>query len=287
MRTEQEMMDLIMNTAQNDNRIRAVYMSGSRVDPDATHDKYSDFDIVYIVKSIQSFTKDDQWLDRFGDRLIMQKPNDWYSHPYDYDSNEPFVYLMQFKDGNRIDLTLVDTDNMENCIDDKEPRIILLDKDGIERLKNIEAGEFYNIQKPSPEAFRDTCNEFWWLSTYVAKGLCRKEFMFVKTFMEQHEMGMFLKMLDWKIGIDNDFSVSTGKCFKYFGRYLSDSEMERFTNIFPSGDYEEIWDKLFKMCEFFHELASTVAAHFKFEYGKVEAENVMAYLKKMWEEQKA
>ncbi|WP_234121656.1 aminoglycoside 6-adenylyltransferase [Clostridium hydrogenum] len=31
-------------------------MSGSRVDQNATHDKYYDFDIVYIVEDIQSFT---------------------------------------------------------------------------------------------------------------------------------------------------------------------------------------------------------------------------------------
>lgn len=50
----------------------AVYLSGSRVDRNATHDKYYDFDIVYIVEDIQSFTSNKQWVDRFGEKLIMQ-----------------------------------------------------------------------------------------------------------------------------------------------------------------------------------------------------------------------
>lgn len=279
MRTEQEMMGLIMNTAKDDDRIRAVYMSGSRVDSNATHDKYSDFDIVYIVKDIQSFTNNEQWLERFGERLIMQKPNDWYSHPYDYSSNQEFVYLMQFKDGNRIDLTLVDIENMKRKIFDKEPRIVLLDKDKIDGLHTIEVNEYYYIQKPTAEEFRDCCNEFWWLSINVAKGLCRKELMFIKFFMEHYEMEMFLKMLNWKIGIDYDFSVSTGKCYKYFKRYLSKNDMDKFINIFPNGTFEDIWDKLFEMCKFFHEISLKVAIYFKFEYCKDEAENIMIYLK--------
>jgi aminoglycoside 6-adenylyltransferase len=281
------MMELIMNMAKDDDRIRGVYLSGSRVDPNATHDKYSDFDIVYIVRDIRSFTCSDQWLDTFGERLIMQKPEDWYSHPYDYGSNEPFAYLMQFKDGNRIDLTLVDIENMQERINDGEPRVVLLDKDGIEGLHTIDTGDYYNIQRPEAEEFRDCCNEFWWLSLYAAKGLCRRELMYVKYFMERYEMDMFLKMLNWKIGIEHDFSVATGKCYKYFGRYLSEDDMDRFTNIFPNGSFEDIWSKLFEMCSFFHGIAIEVAAHFKFEYSRDEGENIMEYLKKLREENSA
>jgi aminoglycoside 6-adenylyltransferase len=286
MRSEQEMMDLIINTAKDDNRIRAVYMSGSRVDPYATHDSYSDFDIVYIVKDIQSFTNNEQWLERFGDRLILQKPDDWYSHPYDYNSNQKFAYLMQYKDGNRIDLTLVDIENMQEKINDKEPRIILLDKDGINGLHTIKVDDYYYIQEPSKEEFRDCCNEFWWLSVNAAKGLCREELMFVKFSMEHYEMAMFLKMLNWSIGIDNNFSVSKGKFYKYFKRYLSESDMNRFTNIFPNGTFDDIWNKLFEMCKFFNEIASKAAAQFKFEYLEYEAENIMKYLKTLQTEHK-
>ena len=42
MRTEQEMMDLIMDVAKKDERIRAVYMNGSRTNPNATKDIFQD-----------------------------------------------------------------------------------------------------------------------------------------------------------------------------------------------------------------------------------------------------
>ena len=49
MRTEQEMLDLIINTAKEDHRIRAVYMEGSRTNPKVPRDIFQDYDIEYIV----------------------------------------------------------------------------------------------------------------------------------------------------------------------------------------------------------------------------------------------
>ncbi|MGN1084764.1 MAG: aminoglycoside 6-adenylyltransferase [Lachnospiraceae bacterium] len=43
-RTDDEMMQLIMEKAETDERIRAVTLNGSRANENAVHDKYSDFD---------------------------------------------------------------------------------------------------------------------------------------------------------------------------------------------------------------------------------------------------
>ena len=42
MRTEQEMLDLIIGTAKNDERIRAVYMNGSRTNKNIKKDIFQD-----------------------------------------------------------------------------------------------------------------------------------------------------------------------------------------------------------------------------------------------------
>lgn len=52
MRTEKEMIDLIMNTAKENERIRAVIMNGSRVNPNVKKDCFQDFDIIYAVKDL-------------------------------------------------------------------------------------------------------------------------------------------------------------------------------------------------------------------------------------------
>lgn len=81
MRSQEEMMRLILDRAAGDERIRAVTMEGSRANGNAVHDRYSDFDICYIVTGVREFTRDKSWLEGFGELLIAQFPNDWYDIP--------------------------------------------------------------------------------------------------------------------------------------------------------------------------------------------------------------
>ena len=104
MRTEQQILDLILETARCDERIRAVIMNGSRVNPNAPRDPFQDFDIVYIVTDVAPFRHNLEWIRRFGDLMILQMPEEMSDPP---PSGEGFfTYLMQFMDGNRIDLGL-------------------------------------------------------------------------------------------------------------------------------------------------------------------------------------
>src|SRR5512136_1184319 len=103
-RSEREMLELIVNTAKNDERIRAVIMNGSRANPNAPRDFFQDYDVVYVVTDVAPFKDDPHWLKRFGELMIMQMPDDMLDPPPS--DNEGFAYLMQFTDGNRIDLNL-------------------------------------------------------------------------------------------------------------------------------------------------------------------------------------
>ncbi|BCJ94910.1 aminoglycoside 6-adenylyltransferase [Anaerocolumna cellulosilytica] len=275
------MFDLIMDIARSDTRIRAAAMTGSRIDPSATHDEFCDFDIVYLVRDIQSFVKDDNWLGVFGERLILQKPSDWYNHPYDYQGYKNFTYLLQLKDGCRIDLTLIDLKYVHDYIVNTEPRNILLDKDKILGLDSIEVGDYYFIKPPCPIKYKDICNEFWWTIPNVVKGLCRKQIMFVKHTMERFAVDMLLEVLYWNIGVENNFSVSAGKYGKYLEKYLDEETYHKFMFIFSGSSHEDIWQRLFIMCDLFQQEAKKVARHFEFYYDSKEAEEIIQYAKAM------
>jgi hypothetical protein len=112
MRNEQEMLQLIVDTALQDERIRAVIMNGSRANPNAPRDIFQDFDIVYIVTDVAAFKNNDEWIKRFGEIMIMQKPEYMRDPPPSDDGR--FSYLMQFTDGNRIDLNLFPIDRFHS-----------------------------------------------------------------------------------------------------------------------------------------------------------------------------
>lgn len=105
MRSEQEMLDLVLKVAKEDSRVRAVGMNGSRTNPNVPKDAFRDYDIVYLVTDIQSFIDDPNWITIFGERIMMQTPENMAMFPPEL--GERFSYLMLFTDGNRIDLILV------------------------------------------------------------------------------------------------------------------------------------------------------------------------------------
>ena len=98
MRSEQEMLELIVNTAKNDERIRAVIMNGSRANPNAPRDIFQDFDIVYLVTSVAPFEDDPTWINQFGELMILQMPEAMEDPPPQ--NSGSLVYLIQFTDGN-------------------------------------------------------------------------------------------------------------------------------------------------------------------------------------------
>lgn len=122
MRTEQEVMDLILDVAKADERIRAVLLVGSRANPAVPKDIYQDYDITYFVENITPFYNNPDWVEEhFGKPLVMQMPEAMRDPVGDGNFN----YMMIYPDGVRIDLSLV----FKKYIDDGEPAVVLLDKD--------------------------------------------------------------------------------------------------------------------------------------------------------------
>ncbi|MDO5156376.1 MAG: aminoglycoside 6-adenylyltransferase [Eubacteriales bacterium] len=78
MRSEQEIMDLILEIAQKDDKIKAVYMNGSRTNPNVPKDIFQDYDIVYVVTDTKPYIEDKGWPDRFGEVWFMQYPDEDY-----------------------------------------------------------------------------------------------------------------------------------------------------------------------------------------------------------------
>ena len=127
MRSEKEMMELILSVARKDERIRAVYMNGSRTNPNVKKDIFQDYDIVYVVKENRPFYEDERWIDRFGERLYMQCPEKMdKDRGQAVDLDQCFGWLMQFQDGNRLDTACCPVEKA-NVMEDKLC-VILLDK---------------------------------------------------------------------------------------------------------------------------------------------------------------
>ena len=166
MRTDHEILDLILQMAKK-LQVDAEALSGSRTDTKAPKDEFQDYDVVYIVDDLDNLTNDLSWLDQFGKRIIEQEVTLGHRR----------LYLLLFEDGNRIDLTLCPKDHMQEWVDSEAGFTVLEDKKGIFETYSPSPERFW-IHPASETDFEKSCNEFWWVSAYVVKGICRKQIIY-------------------------------------------------------------------------------------------------------------
>ncbi len=166
MRTDQEILELILETAKK-LQVDVVALSGSRTDTKAPKDKFQDYDVVYVVDDLDNLTNDLSWLDQFGKRIIEQEVTLGHRR----------LYLILFEDGNRIDLTLCPKDHINEWVDSEAGFTVLKDEKGLFEAY-LPNPKLYWTAPPSEEEFTASCNEFWWVSAYVVKGICRKQVIY-------------------------------------------------------------------------------------------------------------
>lgn len=271
-------MSLIINFAKTNDNIKAILLNGSRTNPNAKKDKFMDYDIVYVVESTKSFIENKNWISYFGQILIMQEPDNSNLFSLEVPNECKFTYLMQFNDGNRIDLTFATIDFAKRiCVEDSQT-MILLDKIKIFPELLVPSEESYFIKKPKENEFLACCNEFWWTSTYVAKGLWRRNYIYSLEVYNQNVHPELMNLIRWYIGIENNFKVTSGKYDKYFESLLSREMYDELLETYPSSSEQSLWRSFKTTCSLFDKLAKQVSHRLGYEYDVIESENVMKYI---------
>ena len=283
MRTEKEIMRQILGFAEADERVRLVGMEGSRTNPNVPKDRFRDYDISFLVTELASFQQNDAWLDRFGPRAMMQKPEAMALFPPEL--GNWFSYLILFEDGNKLDLTLIPLSELSAYLASDRLLKILLDKDGMAPPLPEPTDADYWIRRPSAAFFDDCCNEFWMTSTCIVKGLCRGELPYAAYHMEAIVRPQLLTMLSWKIGAETSFDYSLGKHYKFIRRYLTESEWSLLAKTYRMDTTEACRSALTAASQLFAAVSRTVAQRLGFLYPDYERK-VTAYVRRMWEEER-
>lgn len=258
------MLNLILQIAKKI-QVDAVALSGSRTDGQAPKDKFQDYDVVYVVEDLDTLTRDLAWLDQFGTRIIEQ---------HNILGNRR-LYLMLFEDGNRIDLTLCPKDHINEWVDSEAGFTVLEDKKGIFETYSPSPQRFW-ISPASETDFEKTCNEFWWVSAYVVKGICRKQIIYATDHLYSICQQELLKVLAWQVASDRG-AVDIGKNYKYLFNYLPIEKEKEFSALLDFSSLDKITQTLFATMQLFHQEAQSLAQKMGFKYEKEVAEKMIEY----------
>ena len=266
MRTEAEMLDVILKIAET-LQVEAVAMSGSRTNQKASKDEFQDYDVVYVVENLDELIIDLSWLDQFGKRIIEQ-------HVL---LDHRRLYLMLFEDGNRIDLTLCPKDHIQEWVDSEANYTVLEDKMGL-FMPHSPSPQRYWADPASQTDFEKACNEFWWVSAYVVKGIHRKQLIYATDHLYGNCQQELLKVLAWQVTADKG-TIDVGKNYKHLFQYLPAEKEKEFSNLLDFSSLDKITQSLFATIQLFHQEAQSLAHKMGFDYKKDVAEKMIQYAK--------
>ena len=266
MRTETEMLNLILQIAKK-LQVDAVALSGSRTNQKVQTDEFQDYDVVYVVDNLDNLTRDISWLDQFGKRIIEQEVTLGHRR----------LYLMLFEDGNRIDLTLCPQEHMQEWVYSEADFTVLEDTKGLFETYSP-SPERYWITPATETDFEKSCNEFWWVSAYVVKGICRKQLIYSTDHLYGICQQELLKILAWQVARDRG-AFDIGKNYKYLFNYLPSEKEKDFSNLLDFSSLFKIIQSLLATMQLFHQEAQRLAQKMDFDYDKEVAEKMIEYAK--------
>ena len=136
----------------------------------------------------------------------------------------------------------------------------------------------YWTAPPSEEEFIASCNEFWWVSAYVVKGICRKQIIYATDHLYGICQQELLKVLAWQVTSDRG-AVDIGKNYKHLFHYLPAEKEKVFSALLDLSSIEKVGQSLFATMKLFDGEAQELAQKMGFTYDKEVAEKMISYAK--------
>lgn len=188
---------------------------------------------------------------------------------------------MLFEDGNRIDLTLCPKEHIQEWVDSEAGFTVLVDEKGLFESYSPSPQRFWT--SPASETdFEKSYNEFWWVSAYVVKGICRKQVIYATDHLYGICQQELLKILAWQVARDRGV-VDIGKNYKYLFNYLPVEKEKEFSALLDFSSLDKITQTLFATMSTFHREAQDLAQKIGLDYDREMAEKMIDYAKEKLE----
>ena len=182
--------------------------------------------------------------------------------------------MVPYESGLRIDFTLWPIEHAREIAElDYLPAyldvgyVVLLDKDGLTDRLRPPTHTAYILKPPTKAEFDLVVEEFYSDVPHVAKCLLRDELMSVKYVLDFDMKHKYLRqMLEWRVGLDYEWSVSVGRHGKGLKKRLPETIWAALEATYVGAGQEENWEALFATLKLFREVGEQVAVGLGYEF---------------------
>ncbi|HZI47312.1 MAG TPA: aminoglycoside 6-adenylyltransferase [Pyrinomonadaceae bacterium] len=277
-------LDQLVHWANQQQLIRAVILTSSRAIPDAAVDLFSDYDVILVMRSIQSFYVDRSWLNVFGPVLAV------YRDPLiDDHGQKRSAYVVQYETGLKIDFNLWPVELLQQVTASERlpPEFdagykILVDKDHLTTALTAPTYAAYIPTPPSETHYLELIEGFFLDTTYVAKFLWRDDLMAAKHILDHSLKQEHLRpMLEWHAEIDHHWKLKPGPYGRRLKQHVRPDLWAELEATYCALGIEENWQALFRTIALMRRIATEVGQHLGYTYPQELDQRAMDYLSRV------
>jgi aminoglycoside 6-adenylyltransferase len=283
-----DIIQRLVQWADSQEGVRVMLLTGTRAQPHASLDLFSDYDVVLVLVDIHPFVADRSWLQAFGQVLVAY----WDQIEPDPDYGLAQAgNVIQFANGLKIDFRLWSVALLRRVV--QAPVLpagldagytVLLDKDRLTTSLRPPTYRAYIPHRPTAHAYQTLIEEFFSDAPYVAKCLWRDELLPAKWCLDCDMKHLYVRtMLEWRMECEHGWSVPTGNLGKGLKKRLSPELWSQLEDTFVGAEIADNWAALFRTMALFRRVAIEVAAHLGYAYPYDLDEHVTAYVRAMQE----
>lgn len=283
MLTETARIDQIIAWATAQPAIRAALLTSTRAVPNAPVDQLSDYDVILVVDAVEPWVATRGWLADFGAVLVVY---------WDQVHTDPAFGInvcgnvTQYADGLKIDFTLWPVTLLQTIVNtaalpaelDAGYRV-LLDKDGLTAQLPPPTYRAYLPKPPTAAEYQSWINDFLTDAPYVAKCLWRDELFPAKWCLDYDMKHVYLlKVLEWRVGVEHNWSVGVGSLGKGLKKRLPQALWPAVEACFAGADLGDNWAALDNTMMLFRQVAVEVGDALGYIYPHELHDRVAAYV---------
>jgi aminoglycoside 6-adenylyltransferase len=121
--------------------------------------------------------------------------------------------------------------------------------------------------KPSSAVYEALVEEFWWVTTYVAKALRRGELVFARGALDcDAKANALRRMLEWRIELDQDWGLRPSAYGRGLDRPVPSDVWAELSETYGGVDAEVTWEALFRTGALFRRVAAEVGDALGYAY---------------------
>ncbi|MHC5550226.1 aminoglycoside 6-adenylyltransferase [Carnobacterium maltaromaticum] len=268
MRSEKDIMGLLQSFFYQNDDLLIFLMNGSKINVNIPDDKFKDFDVAFFTNDSAKYIENSEFIKKsFGEILLMTEPFNPFNLELfkDESDGKRYSYLIQFVDGNRIDMSFYELDYLEEYLKADSLTKLICDKTNRIKKEMIPSDADYLLRYPSSEVIKECIKEFWWQFLNTLKSIARNNYLLAQKYLN-YTREQLIQMLTWQVALDNGFDKNYGKEFTTITNFLSSENLNLLQQTFNTNDFESMISSLKIMKTLEVKVEKILADRMSFDY---------------------